>query len=64
MIVGLISGVAITTSENVGLYGVSVMFLLEINDYVQWFLRELVNLESIIVSVERAFIVTNLPSEK
>jgi hypothetical protein len=43
---------------------VSVVFLIQISDYLQWFLRQLIGLESMIVSVERTFIIADLPAEK
>ena len=42
----------------------SVVFLIQISDYLQWFLRQLIGLESMIVSVERTFIIADLPAEK
>lgn len=42
----------------------SVVFLIQISDYLQWFLRQLISLESMIVSVERTFIIADLPAEK
>lgn len=62
--IGWIIGVAVATPQNAELYGVSVVFLLSIGDYLQWFLRQIIVLESTIVSVERAFIVADLPAEK
>ena len=46
------------------LYGVSVVFLAQISDYLQWFLWQLVALESLMVSVERTFQITELNPEK
>ncbi len=64
MIIGWIIGIAVVTKENAGLYGVSVVFLIQVSDYLQWFLRQIISLESLIVSVERTFLVTNLTPEK
>ena len=55
MTVGWIIGIIQLTPENAGLYAVSVVFLIQISDYLQWFLRQLVVLESLMVSVERSF---------
>ena len=71
-IIGFIIGVAnIENSEDdaskaskAGLYGVSIVFLLQINDYLQWFLRQIISTESYMVSVERAFLIKRLNSEK
>lgn len=49
--------------ESGGLYGISIVFLLQVSDYLQWFLRQIINMESIMVSVERSFAISNLPSE-
>lgn len=51
MWIGWIIGIAVVTPETAGLYGVSVVFLIQISDYLQWFLRQIINLESMIVSV-------------
>ena len=62
--IGWTIGIAVATPETAGLYGVSVLFLILISDSVSFFLRQLVVTESIIVSVERAFILADLKSEK
>lgn len=64
MTIGWLIGIAVVTKENAGLYGVSVVFLIQVSDYLQWFLRQIISLESLIVSVERTFLVTNLTPEK
>lgn len=64
IIIGWIIGIAVVNPSTAGLYGVSVIFLIQISDYLQWFLRQIINLESMIVSVERTFIITDLPPEK
>jgi ABC-type multidrug transport system fused ATPase/permease subunit len=43
-----------------GLYGVSVVFLIQVNDSIQVFLRQMIFLESVFVSVERTFLIKNL----
>jgi ATP-binding cassette subfamily C (CFTR/MRP) protein 4 len=55
--------VGVSQIENGGLYGISIVFLLQVSDYLQWFLRQIINMESIMVSVERGFAVANLESE-
>ena len=47
-----------------GLYGASVLFMIQINEFVQFFLRQIISMEGIIVSVERAYMIKNLPPEK
>lgn len=64
LIVGYMAGVYNATPETAGLYGVSVVFLVQINDYLQWFLRQIIVMESIMVSVERSKRIVNEPSEK
>lgn len=64
MLIGWLIGIAVVTPQTAGLYGVSVVYLIQISDYLQWFLRQIINMESMIVSVERAMVITNLPSEK
>lgn len=51
LIIGYMLGVLNSTPETAGLYGVSVVFLVQINDYLQWFLRQIIVMESIMVSV-------------
>lgn len=55
--------VGISQIENGGLYGISIVFLLQVSDYMQWLLRQIINMESIMVSVEREFAIANLQSE-
>jgi hypothetical protein len=55
-------GVQNSTPETAGLYGITVVFLIQINDYLQWFLRQMISVESMMVSVERTFEIVNLPS--
>lgn len=63
LIIGWIIGIAVVTPETAGLYGVSVLFLLQMSDILQYFLRQLISLESTIVSVERTFVICDLPHE-
>lgn len=55
--------VGVSTIDNAGLYGITMVFLLQVSDQMQWFLRQIINMESIMVSVERGFGIANLPSE-
>lgn len=64
MWIGWVLGIFIITPETAGVYSVSVLFLLKINDSLQKFLRQLIVLESMMVSVERTFILKDLPAEK
>ena len=51
-------------STSAGFYGVTVVFLLQINDNVQWSIRQANFMESIMVSAQRSFIVKDLKPEK
>lgn len=53
-------GIAIVTPETVGLYSVSVLFFMQMSEFLQWCLKQMIVLESAIVSVERTFVVANL----
>lgn len=44
MWIGWIIGLAVVTPAKAGLYGVSVVFLIQISDYLQWFLRQIISL--------------------
>ena len=51
MTIGWIVGVMVVTPSTAGLYGVSVVFFVQISDYLQWFFWQLVTIESLMVSV-------------
>ena len=53
-----------SAATSAGLYGVTVVFLLQINDNVQWSVRQVNFMESIVVSAERSFLVKDLEEEK
>jgi ATP-binding cassette subfamily C (CFTR/MRP) protein 4 len=55
--------VGISQIGDAGLYGMSIVLLLQVSDYIQWFLRQIINAESIMVSVERGLALANLESE-
>ena len=72
LIIGFILGIRnietdeslISSSSLAGLYGVTVVFLLQINDNVQWSLRQINFMETIMVSAERSFVVKDLLPER
>ena len=72
LIIGFVLGVrnieadeSLTSNSTLaGLYGVTMVFLLQINDNVQWTLRQINLMESIMVSAERSFVVKDLLPEK
>ena len=53
-----------TRASLAGLYGISIIFLVQISDYLQWSLRQIVSMESIMISVERSFLLKELQPEK
>jgi ATP-binding cassette subfamily C (CFTR/MRP) protein 4 len=55
--------IGIKTAKDPGIYGVAIVFILQLIDFIQWLLRQLVNMESIMVSVERAYLIAHLPDE-
>jgi ATP-binding cassette subfamily C (CFTR/MRP) protein 4 len=55
--------VGISQIKEAGLYGMSIVLLLQVSDYIQWFLRQIINTESIMVSVERGLALANLEPE-
>ena len=72
LMIGLIMGIrnietnesSLSSSSLAGLYGITVVFLLAINDNLQWSLRQANEMESNMVSAERCFVLRNLESEK
>ena len=68
MIVGFVLGIrnieAGSATTSAGLYGVTVVFLLQINDNVQWSIRQANFMESLLVSAQRSFTVKELEPEK
>lgn len=64
MLIGWVLGIYVVTPETAGLFGVSVVFLIKVNDTLQKFLRQLIVLESMMVSVQRTFGLIDLPAEK
>ena len=62
MTIGWIIGIAIVTPETAGLYGVSVVFLIQVCDRLQWSLKQIITLETFMVSTERSFSVLEMPS--
>ena len=53
-----------SAATSAGLYGVTVVFLLQINDNAQWATRQANFMESLMISAERAFVVKDLEEEK
>jgi hypothetical protein len=55
--------IGVNQIEDGGLFGIYIVFLLQVADYMQWVLRQIINMECIMVSVEREFAIANLPAE-
>ena len=64
MVIGMELGVWKSTPVNAGLYGVTVIFLVQFSQFVQIFLRQTIAVESLMISSERAFQIINLKGEK
>jgi ABC-type multidrug transport system fused ATPase/permease subunit len=64
MAIGMEVGIQQTSSINSGLYAVTVIFLVQFSELLQWFLRQTIAVESLMLSSERAFQIIDLPSEK
>lgn len=62
--IGMEVGIQQSSSTNGGLYAVTVIFLVQFSELLQWFLRQTITVESLMLSSERAFQIINLPSEK
>jgi ATP-binding cassette subfamily C (CFTR/MRP) protein 4 len=60
MCIGLMIGIRKVNQDNFGLYGVTIIFLLGFSEYLQWFLRQMVSTESLMLSSERSFQIINL----
>lgn len=64
MFVGMMVGIYQSTTDNSGLYGVTVIYLVSFSELFQWLLRQAITTESLMISYERANLITNLKPEK
>lgn len=64
MLMGMTVGTSQSSHSTAGLYGIVIIYLFNFCDYYQWFLRQIITSESLLISYERALQITNLPSEK
>lgn len=64
MFVGMNIGVSQCSSTSSGLFGVTVIFGFSFCDMFQWFLRQIITTESLMLSYERASQITVLEPEK
>ena len=53
VVIGMFLGVARTTPENSGLFGVTVVYLTTLSEVFQWTLRQIIATEGIMVSAQR-----------
>ena len=51
LVIGMFIGVSQTTHQNI--YGVTIMYLVSINQLFQWVLRQIIATEGIMLSTER-----------
>ncbi len=63
LIIGFFIGVYFTSPSDAGSYGVTIILLTSISDYLQYFLKQIITVESIMVSSERAMLITKLTPE-
>lgn len=64
MFIGINIGVSQSNSSNNGLFGVTVIFLVNFSDTFQWCMKRTINTESFMISYERVSEVINMTSEK
>jgi len=64
MAIGMEVGIQQSTPLNYGLYGMTVVFLIGFTELLNWNLRQMNSVESLMLSSERAFQIINLKSEK
>lgn len=64
MFIGMMVGIYQSSTENSGLYGVTVIYLVSFSELFQWLLRQAITTESLMISYERANLITNLKPEK
>lgn len=63
MFVAFFIGVHLTSPSEAGNYGVTIILLTSVSDYLQYFLKQIITVQSIMLSSERAKKIVNLPSE-
>lgn len=64
MWIGLVIGIAVVRPETAGLYGVSIVLIMQISDRLQLLLKQFTNLESATFSTSRIYALTQLELEK
>jgi Na+-translocating ferredoxin:NAD+ oxidoreductase RnfA subunit len=64
MFIGMMIGIAQSNPSNSGLYGVTVVYLITISDVFQWIMRQMILVESLMVSAERILQFDHFEQEK
>jgi ATP-binding cassette subfamily C (CFTR/MRP) protein 4 len=63
MFAGFFIGVYQASPSDTGHFGVLIVLLTAMSDYLQYFLKQIITVESIMLSCERAMKIINLPAE-
>ena len=61
MFAAFFMGVHLTAPSEAGNYGVTIVLLTSVSDYLQYFLKQIITVQSIMLSSERARKIVNLP---
>ena len=64
ILIGVMIGIPMVNPSQAGDYAITVTFLAFCLDYLQWCFRQLINTESMMVSVERCFKMIEVEHEK
>ena len=62
--IAMFMGVAQTTPQNSGLYGVTIIYIVNLGDVFQWVLKQIIATGGIMISAERIRAFSNLEEEK
>ena len=61
MWIGFVIGIAVVRPETASLYGVSIVFIMQISDRLQMMLKQMTSLENCALSTGRIYDLTQLP---
>lgn len=64
MLSGMLLGILFLKDESAHLYGITVVYLVTISDSFQWILRQIVLVESLMISAVRILQFENFEQEK
>ena len=59
--IGVLMGVAIINTQDKGLLGITIVYLVLISEFSHWILKQLLLIESLMVSAKRMLMITTLP---